>query len=197
MSVQGFTVLIVPGLRDAIPDHWQTLLAARLPNTRTVTPSGRDNIDIATRIEHIEREAMAIDGPLILVAHSAGVPMVAHWAMQTRRAVAGAVLAAPPDIERPMPDGYPTIDALRAGGWLPLPRTTLPFPSIVAASRNDPLATFDRVAEMAQCWGGRVEDLGEAGHLNPASGHGPWPRAEELIHELSVSLRPRGPETEA
>ena len=41
-----------------------------------------------------------------------------------------------------MPDGYPTLEALRAGGWLPVPREPLPFPSIVAASRNDPLGTL-------------------------------------------------------
>ena len=31
----------------------------------------------------------------------------------------GALLATPPDFEAPLPDGYPTLDALRAGGWLP------------------------------------------------------------------------------
>ena len=30
------TVVIVPGLRDHVAEHWQTLLADRLPNTRTV-----------------------------------------------------------------------------------------------------------------------------------------------------------------
>jgi hypothetical protein len=28
--------LIVPGLRDHVPGHWQTLLASRLPRVRTV-----------------------------------------------------------------------------------------------------------------------------------------------------------------
>ncbi len=84
-----------------------------------------------------------------------------------------------------MPEGYPTIDALRAGGWLPVPRAPLPFASIVAASRNDPLATFDRVESMAQAWGSRLIDLGSVGHLNPASGFGPWPRAEQFIAQLA------------
>ena len=181
------TVLIVPGLRDHVDAHWQTLLAARLPRVRTVPPMGREDLDRVARVEAIEREATAIDGPVILVAHSGGVVMVAHWARQTRRAVQGALLATPPDFERPMPAGYPTMDALAAGGWLPVPRDPLPFPSIVAASRNDPLGSFERVAELAQAWGSRVVDIGEVGHLNPASGFGEWPQADEFIRELSAT----------
>ena len=32
------TVLIVPGLRDHVPQHWQTLLAAQLPRVVSVPP---------------------------------------------------------------------------------------------------------------------------------------------------------------
>jgi predicted alpha/beta hydrolase family esterase len=62
----------------------------------------------------------------------------------------------------------------------------LPFPSIVAASRNDPLARYERVESLAQGWRSRLVDLGSVGHLNPASGFGEWPRAHELIGELSL-----------
>jgi len=178
------TVLIVPGLRDHVAQHWQTLLAAKLPNARSVPAMGREDLDCAARVDAIERAATAIEGPLVIVAHSGGVVMLVHWAMRTRRPVRGALLATPPDFERPMPDGYPTIDALRAGGWLPVPRTRLPFPSIVAASRDDPLGSFERVAGYASDWGSRLVDLGEVGHLNPASGYGAWPAAENYIAAL-------------
>jgi uncharacterized protein len=181
------TVLIVPGLRDHVDDHWQTLLAARLTRVRTVPPMGRDNPDCAARVRAIEHTARGIDGPVIVVAHSGGVITVAHWAEQTRCHVHGALLAVPPDFERPMPPGFPTIFALRSGGWLPVPREPLPFPSIVAASRNDPLATYECVTALAEAWGSRVVDLGDVGHLNPASGFGEWPRALSLIEELSAT----------
>lgn len=180
------TVLIVPGLRDAVADHWQTLLAARLPRVRTVPPMGREDLDCAARVAAIEREAQAVQGPLVIVAHSGGCIMLAHWARQTRRAVQGALLATPPDFETPMPAGYPTIEALRDSGWLPVPRERLPFRSIVAASRDDPLGRFERVAELARDWGSALVDLGEVGHLNPASGYGEWPRAESFIAELAA-----------
>jgi predicted alpha/beta hydrolase family esterase len=183
------TVLIVPGLRDHVEEHWQTLLASRLQRVRTVAPMGRQNLDREARVRAIEREACAIEGPLIVVAHSGGVIMVAHWAQETRRrGILGALLAAPPDFERPMPAGFPTVDDLSAAGWLPVPRIPLPFPSIVAASRNDPLAQYSRVMSLAQGWRSRLVDLGDVGHLNPASGFGEWPRAVSFIDELAASV---------
>jgi uncharacterized protein len=185
------TVLIVPGLRDAVAQHWQTLLESRLRASgrpvACVPPMGRDDLDCATKVAAIERAAQSIGGPIVIVAHSGGCVMVVHWAGHTQCEVRGALLATPPDFEWPMPSGYPTIEALRVGGWLPVPRARLPFPSIVAASHDDPLADFDRVAEMARAWGSRLVDLGEVGHLNPASGYGDWPRADEFIRELAAN----------
>lgn len=191
------TVLIVPGLRDHVEEHWQTLLAQQLPQVCTVPPMGRDSLDRAARVAAIESAAQGIDGPVVIVAHSGGTIMVAHWARQTRRPVLGALLATPPDFERPMPEGYPTIEALREGGWLPVPRQRLPFPSIVAASRNDPLAAFERVHELARDWGSELVDLGPVGHLNPASGFGHWSAAQALIARLATSTTTIGTECRA
>jgi uncharacterized protein len=180
------TVLIVPGLRDHVAQHWQTLLAAELPRVVSVPPMGRENLDCGLRVAVIEHAARQVDGPLVIVAHSGGVVMVAHWAQHTHRPVLGALLAAPPDFEQPMPEGYPTLGDLDRGGWLPVPRKRLPFRSIVAASRNDPLARFERVEQLARDWGSQLVDLGAVGHLNPASGFGPWPRAHEFIAQLQA-----------
>ena len=183
------TVLIVPGLRDRVDAHWQTHAARTLPAAgyavRTVAPLGRENLSCCERLEALEREASLVDGPLVIVAHSGGVISVAHWAQRTHRMVLGALLAVPPDFERPMPDGYPTIEQLGAEGWLPVPRTALPFRSVVAASRNDPLAAFERVEELARGWNSELVDLGPVGHLNPASGYGPWPDVENFVRRLA------------
>ena len=185
-----FTVLIVPGLRDAVDDHWQTLLQRDLRKAArpvaSVLPMGRENLSCSARVAEIERTAQSIEGPIVAVAHSGGCIMLAHWARRTKRAVRGALLATPPDFEKPMPEGYPTMDALRAGGWLPVPRDLLPFPSIVAASSNDPLSKIERAEQLARAWGSHFVDIGEAGHLNPASGYGVWPRAQAFIRELSM-----------
>ena len=191
MVTHPVTVLIVPGLRDQVASHWQTLLEARLRTlgqaVASVPPMGRADLDCATKVAAIEKAVKTIDGPIILVAHSGGCIMVAHWASQTQQAhrIYAALLATPPDFEQPMPEGYPTQQALQQGGWFPVPREPLPFRSLVAASRNDPLGRFEMVTELAQSWGSDLLDLGEVGHLNPASGFGDWPLADTLIHQLA------------
>lgn len=178
------TVLIVPGLREHVADHWQTLLEARLCNVRSVTPVETDKFDCTRRVAAIQRELEQIEGPVILVAHSAGVLMVAHWAARYTRAIKGALLAAPPDLDAEWPQGYPSPDTLRSNGWSPLPQGHLPFRSLVAASTNDHLASLQAVTRMAKHWGAELRNSGAVGHLNPASGFGHWPQAEALILEL-------------
>ncbi|MEU4430007.1 alpha/beta fold hydrolase [Nocardia rhamnosiphila] len=178
------TIVIVPGLRDHVAEHWQTLLAERLDKVRTVPPLEHDKLGLAARIAALDAVVADVDGPVVLVAHSAGVMITVHWAQHHQRPVRAALLATPADVGTPMPSGYPTPEELAAGGWLPIPRRRLPFPSIVAASTTDPLAAYRRVAGMAETWGSRLVDLGDVGHLNPASGYGEWPRAQELLDEL-------------
>lgn len=182
------TVLFVPGLRDHVADHWQTLLAQELPGSRTVTPLERDKLSLTARVEAIDRALAAISGPVVLAAHSAGCLMVAHWARRSGRPVEGALLATPPDIERPLPAGYPTPAELEAGGWLPLPKAELPFPSLLVASANDPLASPQAAEALADAWGSRLIEAGAVGHLNPAAGYGPWPMAAELLTMLDMGL---------
>jgi uncharacterized protein len=179
------TVVLVPGLRGHVEDHWQTHLAASLPGARTVPPLGRADAGLQPRITLLDRAVEEVDGPVLLVAHSAGVLVTVHWAARySPTKVIGALLATPPVLTDELPPEYPSIDELRAHGWLPIPRQPLPFPSIVAASGNDPLGNPMRLISLAAAWGSRLHGLGDVGHLNPSSGFGNWPGAVELIDQL-------------
>ena len=70
-----------------------------------------------------------------------------------------------------------------------MPREPLPFASVVAASRDDPLGRFERIEQLARDWDSRLVDLGHVGHLNPASGYGDWARADAFIDELSTHVK--------
>lgn len=181
------TVLFVPGLREHVPDHWQTHAAHALPGSVTVEPLASDRLSRAARVAALDAALRAIEGEVVLAAHSAGCLMVAHWAMAPTRPIRGALLATPADVENPLPAGYPTLAELTANGWLPIPRAPLPFPAILAASRNDPLASFARAAELAAAWGATLHDAGEVGHLNPAAGFGPWPEAALLLDRIAAA----------
>lgn len=178
------TILIVPGLRDHVEEHWQTILECKLPKARSVAPIEHDKLSCAARVEALQQTIAKIEGPVILVAHSGGVMIAMHWAQKYQRPIQGALLAAPADLESPLPAGYPTLDTLSDNGWLPVPRSKLPFPSIVAASTNDPLASFANTVQYAKDWGSELVNIGAVGHLNPASGFGEWLQAKELIGRL-------------
>ena len=185
------TVVFVPGLREHVPEHWQTRLQARFEATACVPRLGKDTLSLAAWVEALDRTIAQVTGPVVLVAHSAGVMMTAHWAHRHRRPVCAALLATPPDFEVPLPAGYPTKEALAQNGWMPVPGERLPFESLVVASTNDPLASFDRVAQYARAWGSRLLNAGAVGHLNPASGFGEWPQAMDLLAQLGVTCAMR------
>lgn len=180
------TVLFVPGLRDHVADHWQTHAARALPGSITVEPLQHERLSLTARINALDAALHAIEGEVVLAAHSAGCLMVAAWAIHPTRAIKGALLATPADVEHPLPAGYPALADLTANGWCPMARERLPFPAIVAASHNDPLASFECVAGLAGSWGAELFDAGEVGHLNPPSGFGAWDDALPLIARLAA-----------
>ena len=180
------TVVFVPGLRDHVEDHWQTLLARRLPGSACVPRLGKVVLDLDRWVKALDDTLAAVNGPIYLAAHSAGAVIVAHWARRHARPIAGALLATPPDFAEELPLGYPRIASLAITGWLPLPRKPLPFPAIVAASTTDPLGRFDRVAELAASWDCELFNAGAVGHLNGASGFGEWPDAMKLLRSLGL-----------
>ena len=178
------TVLFVPGLRDQVEDHWQTHAARAFPGSVTVELLTEDRLSRAARVAALDAALNSIKGEVVIAAHSAGCLMVAHWALAPSRTIKAALLATPADVEHPLPEGYPSFDDLSANGWMPIPRQPLPFPTLVVASRNDPLAKFERIESLALEWKAELHDAGEVGHLNPPAGFGRWPDGHRLIERL-------------
>lgn len=178
-------VVVVPGVGDSGPLHWQTLLHASQPGAVRVV---QEDWGMPVREEWVQalaRTLEAIDAPVLLVGHSAGSVTIVHWAASHSHGpgVAGALLVAPADLETDLPDGTP-VEFLEDAGWVPCPRAALPFPSIVVASSDDPYATMARSEEYAGAWGSRLVRLEGAGHINADAGFGPWPLGDELLREL-------------
>ncbi len=103
------TLLLVPGLRDEAPGHWQAILASQCPGAVSLPALGRRNIDLAARLVQIEEAVQAIKGPVVVVAHSGGSIATAHWAQRTRAAIHGALLATPPLFAGPLGPEFPDL----------------------------------------------------------------------------------------
>jgi predicted alpha/beta hydrolase family esterase len=113
----------------------------------------------------------AAERPVVIVAHSLGIPTVVNAIPDFRNPVAGAFLVAPPDVANA------SIRPKHLMTFGPYPRDPLPFPSITIGSRNDPFCAFDVAEDIAAAWGSLFIDAGEAGHINADSGCGPRRRA--------------------
>jgi len=57
-------------------------------------------------------------------------------------------------------------------------------PSRSSASTNDPYVELNRAGYLSFVWGASTHVVENGGHLNTASGHGPWPDGEVLLRTL-------------
>jgi predicted alpha/beta hydrolase family esterase len=178
-------ILVVPGLGNSGPGHWQRRWSDRIDTARIVEQADWDRPDRDEWVEVLARAVMMATRPVVFVAHSLGVHAVVSLAGElVDTKVRGAFLVAPPDLEsEEIPD--------EARSFAPGPREPLPFPSILVASANDPLCSVERAVDMATCWGSDFHLAGDAGHINAASGHGPWPEGLLMFTRLMQRLPSR------
>lgn len=178
MKTSEADILIVPGWSSSGEDHWQTRWQRNLKTARRVE---QDDWIRPTKDAWVGRILTALasaERPPILVAHSLGVIAVAHAATKAPAGlIAGAFLVAPADVENaeswPVTQGE--IFSAQQSGFAPVPVARFSFPAVVVASADDPYCTSQRARHFAAAWGAEVAEAGNVGHINTASGHGPWP----------------------
>ena len=182
MKISEADILIAPGLGNSGPDHWQRRWGKRMANARFIEQDNWDQPVLAEWVAQIHQEIMFSTRPVVLIGHSMSVGAIviaARTLADTK--VRGAFLVSPPDFEGP---NLPT----EALPFAP-PTDPLPFPSLVVASTTDPLVTVDRARGFAADWGSDFMLAGDAGHINAASGHGPWPEGLLQFAELMKRVK--------
>lgn len=174
-------ILLVPGLNNSGPQHWQSHWENELPNASRVDLGCWDNPDRNLWVNRLNLAIHKAASPVVLVAHSLGCHAAAWWAeyeQPTRGGkVAGALLVAPPDVESAGLDP-------RLKRFGPLIQGRLPFRSLLVASTNDPYAAMGHSKRMARKWGSQLIDAGPLGHINAASGIANWPYGKFLLRQL-------------
>src|ERR1700694_881431 len=149
-------VLIVPGIGNSGPQHWRTICQPQCPDFRRVQQREWDRPVCAEWVASFDETVRGAGAPVVLVAHSLGCLLVAHWAAASANGhIHGALLVAVPDPEGP---SFPK----EASGFSPLPVRPLGFPSVVVASADDPYGSAEHAARCAAAWGSRLVGGGGA-----------------------------------
>lgn len=165
------STLIVPGLRNSGPAHWQSWFERQLPDTRRVEQANWEITCLSDWAARVREEIDAIGEQVWIVAHSFGCLASVTAGFVRPERILGALLVAPADPER---FAEPTI----------LLEEKLQFPSVVVASSNDPWVRSSAAEYWAGQWGSDYLNIGQAGHINVDSGHGPWPAGLALFERL-------------
>lgn len=174
-------VLLVPGLNNSGPGHWQTIWEDTRGDCQRVELGMWDQPHRNTWINQLNLAIRQADRPVILAAHSLGCLAVAWWAALERPGpdspVLGALLVAPPEVDHRPHDQ-------RVCTFAPTPSGRLPFPAILVGSHNDPYMGFRTARRLAQTWGCGFADAGRVGHINADSGLGEWHFGQFLLQQL-------------
>lgn len=182
--------LIVPGLGNSGPDHWQSKWETELPDCQRVDLGNWDEPHRNTWVNQLNLAIHKAGRPVVLVAHSLGCHAVAWWneyeQPDAEGPVKGALLVAPPEVESAAIDD-------RLSLFAPVMKCSFPFPTIVAASRDDPYIAFGRARRLARIWRSRFIDAGWLGHINAASGIGNWPFGQFLLRQVREMAMPWAP----
>lgn len=164
-------IVMVPGWHNSGPAHWQTRWEQRLPQAERVQQQDWEAPERGAWVAQLARTITARPGPVVLVAHSLGCITSVHLPAAVAARVQAALLVAPANPLR--------VAALE--GFAPVPRTVLPYPSVVVGSDNDPYCPLDLVQQYADAWGSELVRMTGAGHINADSGHGAWPEGWEIL----------------
>lgn len=178
MKSGDVAILIVPGLGDSGPDHWQSRWERHFKTARRVVQDDWETPRCEDWVGRIAESVAAASRPAVLVAHSLGTIAVLHAATRVDRTkVAGAFLVGVPDADHP--EAWPETNLSQWNpletGFAPMPSGPFPFPLRMIASSNDPYCPLERSQTLAATWGADLSVIANAGHLNTASGQGPWP----------------------
>ena len=170
-------VLILPGIGNSGPLHWQSLWEESQPDFERVQQRDWDNPVCEEWVAVLEEAVQRAGSEAVLVAHSLACLVVAHWAAKPHSPITAALLVAVPD------SSGPTFPA-EARGFAETPTQRLPFQSTVVVSSDDPYGSPEHSARLAAAWGSRVVHIGSRGHINASSGLGAWPEGYALLEQL-------------
>jgi len=166
-------LLVIPGLHDSGPAHWQTWLETSTCGAVRVQQRDWTSPDLEEWAQRISQTiSRHRDCVWVAAAHSFGCLALARYLELGGEGIEAALFVAPADPAK-----------FKVGGLLP--SQLLAIPAALVGSETDPWMTLQTAEEWANRWGAYFVNLGDAGHINADSGYGPLPRAKALVQKLT------------
>ena len=164
-------ILLVPGLYNSGPDHWQSRWHLQFPQWQRMLGLPWDKPDLTVWSAKLASKLRSRRSRVHLVAHSFGALTAIAAARLQPDKVSSILIVAPAD---PARFGIP--DEALAG--------SIKVSAQLIASRNDPWMSFERAEYWSRQWQVPLFDAGEVGHINAQSGHGEWSQGLNLLNTL-------------
>ncbi|MEE9902903.1 MAG: alpha/beta hydrolase [Acinetobacter haemolyticus] len=188
--------LIVPGVGGSEAQHWQSWLQQQLVSSSRVQQKYWDRPVLSEWVTEFLSALEAINSPVQVVAHSFGcLTSVAALAEhpELKAKVKNLVLVAPANPARFGESGFARHSLTDYKQYFH--QLQIDLPTTLLISENDPWLGYVDALQLAQAWKLSPINLGAVGHVNVASGFGPFPEIlNYLLPEKNMQSRTRMPQ---
>lgn len=182
--------VIVPGVGGSEYGHWQSWLQRQLMSCSRVEQSDWNKPILKNWVAEFVRTVQAAPAPIQIVAHSFGcltsvAALNQHPELQHK--IKNLLLVAPANPERFGENGFARDSLQDYKAYFQ--SLKLPVPTTMLISENDPWLKYADALELAEDWNIKPINLGAVGHVNVASGFGPFPAVfDHIIAEKPETL---------
>ena len=179
--------VIVPGVGGSEHDHWQSWLQRQLKSCSRVQQQDWNKPVLHEWIEQFFKTVQSIQEPIQIVAHSFGcLTTVAALAQhpELNQKIKNLVLVAPANPARFGDTGFARDSQNDYQQYFHQLKLQVPTQMII--SENDPWLNFQDALQLAKAWKIRPKNLGQVGHINVASGFGPFPEIYDFLISENV-----------
>lgn len=180
--------LIVPGVGGSEYNHWQTCLQHQLSRCSRVQQKDWNHPVLQEWITEFVKALQDIQDDVQVVAHSFGcltsVAALAQHPELTAK-VKKLILVAPANPARFGENGFAPNSQTDYSHYFQ--QVQIQVPATLLISENDPWLSYADAEFLAKAWKLKPINLGQVGHVNVASGFGPFPElAQYLISEKTM-----------
>lgn len=179
--------VIVPGVGGSEHDHWQSWLQRQLKSCSRVQQQDWNKPVLHKWVEQFVKTVQSIQEPIQIVAHSFGcLTTVAALAQhpELNQNIKNLVLVAPANPARFGDAGFARESQNDYQQYFHQLKLQVPTQMII--SENDPWLNFQDALQLAKAWKIRPKNLGQVGHINVASGFGPFPEIYDFLISENV-----------